>query len=150
MQKAIIVAASQRRKREPKTPIPALERFTGVYFRVLKKYIREGKLTQTDIIILSPEHGIIQVQDKIPYTEPTEKLLLNKDMIAKMRKNNLQILEKIFNKKQYSKIYVNVGRTLIKLIEGFDKLTQAKIVYAAGPGLGPKAQHMKNWILQLQ
>jgi len=44
---------------------------------------------------------------------------------------------------------VNVGAKFAKLIDGFEDLTTAKIIYASGPGLGPKAQHMKNYILSI-
>ena len=149
MSRAIIVAASQRRKQDPKNPIPAIDRFNGVYFRILRKYLREGKLPNTDILIVSQDFGLLKAQDKIPYREPAETLSLDKETTERLRKSNLESLENIFGAREYTEVYVNVGKVFSKLIEGFQSLTTAKIIYAAGPGLGPKAQHMKEYILAL-
>jgi len=147
MSKLIIVAASLRRKKEPSKPIPAFERFTGVSFRVLKKYLREGNLENTDIIIISPNKGVLLSDTKIPYQEPSKKLKFEKDFIEKMRKRNLIELGKIFDHEKYLEIYVSVGQKMMQFIEGFENLTSEKIIFAEGAGIGPRAQHMKNWIL---
>jgi len=148
MPRAIIVAESQRRKQDPKEPIPAIDRFTGVYFRILKKYLREGKLLNTDILIVSQKWGILKAQDKVKYNKPTNTLDFKKSL-KETQKNNLETLKNIFEKKNYDQIYVNVGAEFTKLIDGFEDLTSAKVIYARGPGLGPKAQHMKKYILSL-
>ena len=149
MSRAIVVAASQRRKQEPKDPIPAIDRFCGVYFRILTKYLHEGKLDNTDILIVSQDFGVLQAQDKIPYREPTKTIGFDKENTERLRKSNLESLENIFKEKKYTEIYVNLGKEFSKLIEGFENLTSAKVIYASGPGLGPKAQHMKEYILSL-
>jgi cytoplasmic iron level regulating protein YaaA (DUF328/UPF0246 family) len=148
MSRAIIVAASQRRVEEPKDPIPAIDRFKGVYFRILKKYLRSGKLSNTDILIVSQDFGVVRSKDKVPYRKPTNKLDFHKEFVEKARKANLKTLGRIFREKNYNEVYVNVGKEFYKLIEGFESLASAKIIHASGPGLGPKAKHMKNWILE--
>lgn len=148
MPKAIIVAASQRRKKEPKDPIPAIDRFSGVYFRVLKKYLRNGKLSNTDILIVSQNFGILRSQDKVPYRKPTGKIDFDEKCVEKAKKANLKTLGQIFKEKNYTEIYVNLGKEFSKLIEGFETLTSAEVIHASGPGLGPKAKHMKSWIIE--
>jgi len=147
LRRAIIVAESQRRNTKPTSPYPAIDRFSGVYFRTIKKYLREGKLPKIDIIIVSRDFGILRSKDKIPYSLPVKKLSFDTESIGLMRETNLRKLRQIFQKGKYDEIYVNVGREFYKLIEGFEKLTSAKIIYASGLGLGPKAQHMRDWIL---
>lgn len=131
--------------------MPAIERFDGVYFRLLRKYIREGNLRNADILIVSEKFGLIWAKDKIPYYEVQGKigaLNLDNKTIEELRQKNLQKLKKIVNR--YSEIYVNVGREYLKLIEGFEKFTTSKVTYASGKGLGPKALHMKQWIMSQQ
>lgn len=153
MRRLIIVSESLRRLKEPPEPIPALDRFDGVYFRIIKKYRREGKLQDTDCIIVSKKFGIICQNEKIPYYKPNHinkigYLNMKENQTKKLRGKNLAKLKEIFVKNRYSEIFVNVGKRFMKLIEGLEKLTSAKIIYASGPGLGPKAQHLKRWILQ--
>lgn len=145
--RAIIIAESQRRKQDPIEPIAAIDRYIGVYFRVLKKYLREGKLPNTDILIISKKFGILQSQDTVVYHKPVDKL--NFEFVENSRKTNLKLLKAIFEKEKYDEIYVNVGAQFAKLIDGFEDLTTAKVIYASGSGLGPKAQHMKNYILSI-
>ena len=148
MKNAIIVAASARRKKEPIKSIPALDRYDGIFFRVIKKYLREGKLKNTDIIIVSEKLGVLLQYERIPYYEPTPGKwgpIKDKEKIKESRRRNIAKLTKIL--KNYSTIYVNLGKDYLKLIEGFDGLTEGRIVFAAGKGLGPKALHMKKWIL---
>jgi len=145
--KLIIITTSYRLNKENTEPIPAIERFDGVYFRLLRKHIREGRLRNVDILIVSEKFGLIWAKDKVPYYEVHGKmgsLSLDKKTTEKIRKENLQKLKKIVNR--YSEIYVNVGREYLKLIEGFEKFTTSKVTYASGKGLGPKASHMKEWI----
>ncbi|MEM3426518.1 MAG: hypothetical protein QXJ62_05070 [Nitrososphaeria archaeon] len=53
----ILLSASQRKSSDPE-PLPAIERYQGVFFRVVKKYLREGKLKNIDIIIVSDRFGV--------------------------------------------------------------------------------------------
>lgn len=145
MTRLILLSASRRRSNNPKT-IPAIERYQGVYFRVLKKYLREGRLRNTDILIVSEKFGVLRPEDKVPYHKPFEGKL-GKEEVQKARQANLTKLAEIFSKKRYSEIFVVCGREFQKLIEGFQNLTNTKVVFCEGAGLGPKAQNLKEWIL---
>ena len=148
MKKAIIVSASTRIKKDPIEPIPALDRYDGIFFRVIKKYLREGRLENTDIIIVSEQLGVLLQNERIPYHKPIPGKwgpIVNKGKIEEKRRKNIARLNEIL--KNYSTIYVNMGKGYLRLIDGFDDLTEAKIVYATGKGIGPKALHMKKWIL---
>jgi len=150
--KLVIVSASSRRKREPSEPIPAIERYDGIYFRILRKYFKERKLRNIDVLILSEKLGLMSSDRKISYNKPHAgkwgQLSLNKDAIENSKRENLEKLKRIAN--NYSKIYVNIGHDYMKLIKGFEKFTTSKITYAKGKGLGPKASHMKNWLISQQ
>jgi len=150
----IIISSSFGRKRDPKDPIPAIERFDGVYFRVARKYLREGRLKNTDIIVVSPEYGLLASEDKIPYSAPKfgtswrYESSLSDDSVLKLRQSNLIRLKQLVGRRTYAEVYVNVGKAFMPFILGFEKITKAPIVWSSGRGLGPKAKHMKNWILR--
>jgi len=122
------------------------ERYDGAYFRVLRKGLKEGRIRDIDILIVSERNGLIWSNDKIPLYEIKGKirsLTLDEKNIEKKRQGNLQKLKKILGR--YSEIYVNVGREYMRLINGFERLTSGEIVYALGT-YGEKAAHMKEWI----
>jgi len=127
----------------------AIDRYEGVFFRVLKKYLKEGLLRDVDILIITKRHGLIGSEEFIPYEPTFTSKVLSKDA-SKMRDQNLRTLSEWLSRKQYSEIYVNCGQEFMQLIKGFEKLTTSKITFAVGSrrGIGPKAAHMKNWILE--
>jgi hypothetical protein len=151
VRKLIIVSASSRILEEPKEPIPALERYDGIFLRILRKYLREGKLRDTDIIIVSREFGVIKSNDMIPYHEPYYgkfgEIGLDESKVRRLRDKNLNILKGLIAQGNYSEIYLNVGYEYKKLISGLENFAKCKITYASGSGFGPKGRHMKNWIL---
>ena len=144
----IILSASQRRSTDPQ-PLPAIERYQGVFFRVVKKYLRQGKLKNADIIIVSERYGVLQADEEVPYHTPFQgKLTLSKQMLEEINQKNLAKLKSIFSKTRYSEIIVVCGREFQELIKGFEELTDAKVVLCKGRGPGPKAQNLKQWILK--
>lgn len=145
MARLILLSASRRRSSNLE-PLPAIERYQGVYFRVLKKYLREGRLKDTDILIVSEKFGVLRPKDLVPYHKPFEGKL-GKEEVQKARQANLTKLAETLSEKQYSEIFVVCGREFQKLIDSFQNLTNTKVVFCEGAGLGPKAQNLKKWIL---
>lgn len=141
----IILSASYRRAENPE-PIPALERYRGVYFRVVKKYLREGLLKNTDILIVSDKFGILSSNDRVPYHKPF-KGQLGKEEVSSTNEKNLTKLAEIFERNHYSEIFVVCGQEFRKLINGFENLTDTKITFCKGSTLGSKAQDLRRWIL---
>ena len=54
----LILACSQR-KRPDEELLPAVERYDGPAFQVLRRFLRESPLETPDVLILSAEHGLI-------------------------------------------------------------------------------------------
>lgn len=148
--KLLIITESYRRLKEPKKPIPAFERYNGVFFRVIKSLKRKNKLKDIYILIISATLGLLHLDSEVPYYEPHSGAFgcLPKEGISPEFKNEvLSKLQKELSQKEYTEIYINVGARYRRLIEGFEKFTNARIEYAEGPGIGPKAAHMREWIL---
>ena len=155
LKKLIIVPSSIRMHKEPLEPIPALQRFNGIFIKMIRKYNK--RLRDCDVLILSPIYGLIDANRKIGFKEPIRgswhKLKVNDIDIEKLRETSLSTLKKKLIKRQYDEIYVNLGRDMLKIIEGFDKIVPQtiRITYSKGRGVGPKLRHMKDWIeLQVQ
>jgi hypothetical protein len=156
MRKLMIVSSSSRMLKEPKEPISAKERFDGILMRITRNYI--SRLRNVDVLILSPTYGLITPEKKIPYHEPIgggwkwNRVQLSKDKVEAARKSNLITIRDLVSKRKYDEIYVNVGKAMFQLIEGFEGIVPktTKITCAQGRGIGPKVAHMKNWMeLQL-
>src|SRR5215211_4455445 len=55
----MLILACSRRKRPEEDLLPAVERYDGPAFRVLRRFLRESPSKAPDILILSAEHGLI-------------------------------------------------------------------------------------------
>ncbi|MEM3551788.1 MAG: hypothetical protein QXV01_11940, partial [Candidatus Bathyarchaeia archaeon] len=61
MKKLMIISGSMRLLKEPEEPIPAIQRFDGVFVRLVRKYSK--KLRDIDIYILSPIYGLVKAEE---------------------------------------------------------------------------------------
>lgn len=150
MRKLIIIPGSIRLRKEPPEPIPALLRFDGVFVIMIRKYRK--MLRDCDVMILSPVFGLIKAKKKIGFKEPVQGSWRAPEIrdadIERLRKASLSTLKKTISQCQYDEIYVNLGKNMLKIIEGFEELVpqETKITFSQGRGIGPKMGHMKAWI----
>ncbi|MBI4671809.1 MAG: hypothetical protein HY741_09105 [Chloroflexi bacterium] len=125
--------------------MPAIERYDGVNYRVIHKLQREGKFPENvDVKILSAKFGLIDAQTPIPHYD---------QRMDKQRANELQAQVarewKKINEKQYKEIFINMGKTYLVAMGGFDLLPpSAKVRFAEG-GIGKKMAAMKLWLQQM-
>jgi hypothetical protein len=137
---------------EPREPIPASQRFDGVLMRLTRKYVSERK--DIDVLVLSPTFGLIPLERKIPYVEPigrdwrVDSAKLPEDKLERAKEANIAMLRRVLDRKSYGEIYVNAGKNMRRLIDGFEKTVPSDImlIYAQGRGIGPKMAHMKEWL----
>lgn len=62
----LLILACSKRKRSESAPLPAIERYDGPAFRVLRKYRRECSTQAPHTLILSGRYGVIDESIKIP------------------------------------------------------------------------------------
>jgi len=109
MKNLIIVSGSTRLNKEPSQPIPAIQRFDGVFIRLVRKYYRQTK--DIDVLILSPVYGLISSEEKIDFREPIgenwRELNLDNNIVSKLRESNLKVLKKVLSKRNYTEITSN-------------------------------------------
>ena len=145
----MIVSGSTRVK-DSDEPIPALQRFDGNFARMIRKYCNQ--MRNIDILFLSPAYGLVKAEEKIGLKKHLggswRRLKLTDEEISDLREANLSTLRKLFTKRDYDEIYINVGKSLLETIEGFDKTipSNVRITYSQGRGIGPKMTHMRKWI----
>lgn len=146
----LVLSESFRRTRTP-DPVPALERYSGVFFEVLKKAMRETpkKTQDLDIIVLTGRGELFSSNDRVPYHPPVGgRFSSPRKNVDVSKANDVQSkLRNLIENRQYSEVFVNAGAAYRLLLGAFDMGLKAKVIYAKGYGLGPKAGEMKRWIL---
>lgn len=138
----LIISSSEKQKGDPVSPVPAIERYDGLIFQVIKKLNREEHFPKDiEVLIVFSKYGLLGPEDKIPY--PDE--LMTFKAAKQHRSNFLQKLKSELQQKKYSENFVNLGSIYLKSIEGFEEFTNAKVVYASGR-LGQRAKQTRQWI----
>lgn len=62
----LLIVMCSKRKRSAPDLLPALERYDGIFFRILRKARREGHWPDNlDILILSAKYGLLELDTAI-------------------------------------------------------------------------------------
>ncbi len=66
MRNYLMIIGCSQRKVEVSEPLPAVERYDGPTYRILRKMRREGfTLKNLDVLIISAKHGLLACQQPI-------------------------------------------------------------------------------------
>ena len=140
MSALLLLSCSSSKRPYPAESIPAIERYTGVFFKVLKKWQREHPMSSgPNVLIISAQFGVLAPETPIPYYDqrmtPARAALLAPSIQRALRKQLIN--------QQYRRILVNLGRDYLRALDGFDGLIEA--VWASGP-IGIRARQLKVWL----
>jgi len=138
----LLIISCSKTKINDKNKLPAIDRYDGPIYRSIRKMMYTDNIPKNmDIKIVSAKFGLIDKSTPIGYYD--------QKMTKRSAKNlNAQVvneLKRVFINKSYSEIFVNLGKNYLPSIIGFERYTDAKIIYASGK-IGEKTKQMKQWI----
>lgn len=138
----LIVACSQRKRPDPEL-LPAIERYDGGSFRVLRKAKREGYLTDSvDILILSAKYGLINALDPIDNYDQQ----MDSKRASELNKEVISGINHLLNINFYEEIYVDLGKDYLAAIDGLSIDEEAvKVQFAVGR-IGERLRALKQWL----
>jgi hypothetical protein len=126
----------------------ALERYDGVNYRVVRKARRENRWPRgLDLLILSARYGLLgadaPIDDYDMAMTPARARELRADVVG-------QLAGRV-SAGGYGEIFVNLGRSYLLALEGWERdLPEAiRVSYAMG-GIGQRASQMLCWIRQIE
>jgi cytoplasmic iron level regulating protein YaaA (DUF328/UPF0246 family) len=140
----LLILACSARKRLDRSALPAIERYDGVNFRILKKLQREHAFPHDlDVLILSAKYGLLRPETPIE----AYNLKMTEARAAELCARVSCDLDRHLREKKYDSVFVNLGKTYLNALALSRKLKQCKVQYATG-GIGSKMKKMKAWILK--
>lgn len=142
MRKLLIVACSKS-KRADANSLPAIHRYDGPVFRLLRRFLQEQPDETLDIYILSAKFGLISSDDLIPnYDEritKTKAHQLQPEVIAEFTA--------ILNAAQYEKLCICVGRDYFLALDQYDILIPSRLAVRIATGsIGKKLAILHDWL----
>lgn len=136
----LVISCSSAKRRRPKDKIPAIQRYDGIFYKVLRKTIREGTVDYPLIVaIISAKYGLITPDTLIPAYNMKMNACQAKTLGPVIRKE----LQKLINKHKPGAILINLGKAYAAIIRNLPELNNA--VRAAGP-IGKRAAILKSWL----
>lgn len=116
--RCLILGCSQSKITEKK-PIPAIERYDGPTFRVVRKFLREAdtKLKDVDIYILSAQYGLISANKCI--SDYDQKM--TRARAIELNLTLLTDLQALFGM-GYLEVFLSLSKIYLQAIDGFEKI----------------------------
>src|SRR5258706_6351699 len=139
----LLLMSCGSRKRPDTMPLPALERYDGPSFRVLRRYLATHPVAPPDVYILSARYGLIPTDQPIPYYDQrltpqraTEPEAAVRDMLAR-----------ILARREFEQIYLAVGRDYARALDGSTEfMPAAASVVAAEGSQGKRPAQLHDWL----
>src|SRR5215470_1707581 len=141
----LIVTCSQRKRSDPGL-LPAFERYDGIFFRILRKALREGHWSDTlDVVIISAKYGLLELDTVIENYD----LRMTVGQAKQLQPVVTPLLIKRVTASAYAEIFLNVGNIYYEAIEGWNTTLphDTTVIYASG-GIGQRAQQMRHWLIE--
>ncbi|GAA1324201.1 hypothetical protein GCM10009647_059560 [Streptomyces sanglieri] len=137
---SLLVQACSKSKNQPDEAIPALELYSGYFFKIIKKSMREGVFDEEmDICILSAEHGLIDADTEIEWYDRQMDTERAAELAPSVRS---QLRETVTN--TYDEVIVNVGGAYREALEGVSDIVESDVYYIEGEGIGHKGHVLKR------
>lgn len=141
--KSLLIIACSRSKNSQSELLPAIERYNGPTFRLLRRFLGQNASFSLDIYILSAKFGLIHSEQLIPD--------YNQEMTYK-RSLELQpaIQEKltgILNNSSYKKVYFCLGKVYFSALNGYSSIIGEDVeVNIATGSIGNKLFKLHTWL----
>jgi len=146
MAKLLILGPSYRRDPSP-DPLPAIERYDGLFYRIVRKYVDKLKEKDVDVIIITEDLDIVTPETKLPYKPPVGEswrslppIKKDPEKVELLRRRILELVER----RKYEEIFIALNKHYRELLP--DLTVHTKKVIASFKGIGPKAQALKQWL----
>jgi hypothetical protein len=138
----LLVQGCSETKKEVSGSVPAFELYSGYYYKIIKKAIREGEYKQEmDICMISAKHGLLNRDDEIEtYDQEMEK-----ERAEELRTEIVPKLQEKINSEDYRRVILNLGEEYRRAVEGFQSDTSIKVIEIEG-GLGERGHKLKKII----
>lgn len=138
----LIIACSQRKRPDPGL-LPAIERYDGGSYRVLRKIKREGRWPKNlDVLILSAKYGLIEASTPIADYEQR----ITRDRASQLKPQVIQALQTYSQYNTYFEVYVDLGQDYLSAVEGFEQFFSGSSITRVKGRIGERLKSLKSWL----
>ena len=143
-QRRLLILSCSQRKNTSQGQLPAIDRYNGPLFFVLRRFLREcpHEAKHLDVYILSAAYGLIAEDFPTPLYDQKMNMARVLELQPQVKTTFSSLLQN-----NYASICLVLGNTYLKTFEGLhhliSKLTEFIVTY--GP-IGKKQTQLKKWL----
>lgn len=141
----LLILSCSRRKRSTAGLQPALDRYDGPVFRVMKKFIRAHPLEAKalDVYVLSAKFGLIPEDRPIAYYDRR----MTSQIVKRLKQRILTELKRVLIERRYIELFISVGKDYLQALDGYEPLIpdNLKVITSMG-SMGRKQAELRNWL----
>ena len=138
----LLLSCSQRKKFEEGS-LPAIDRYDGPAYRVLRRYFKQSLRESVEVRILSAKYGLISPNCNLPYYDRR----MTEEQAESLRQEVLTSLDAILNSQTYKNFLICLGKDYTKAIYGYESIIPDGLtVQVATGGLGRKLSILHDWL----
>lgn len=144
MSRLLLLACSERKRLNP-GQLPAIERYDGPAYRVLRRYVHSTLHEIPDIYILSAQYGLIPGNQPIPAYDR----LMTPERAQELRASTASRLQQLEPGTRYRWIFIHAGAVYRELLASpaLGGLSRGQLMTAAG-SQGVQLAHLRSWLYQ--
>lgn len=141
-QRLLILSCSKRKRSDPGL-LPAIERYDGPVFRILRRFFQEEPVEEINVQIISAEFGLISRDFPIPNYDRE----ITPSRACELRPQVAVELKQIFEIQPYQQVFISVGRDYLEALTDVLPLlaTGTSLKISNGP-LGKKMSELHDWL----
>jgi len=141
--KRLLILACSQRKRPDQSLLPAIERYNGPAFQIVRKFLRTHPVEAQSlkIYVLSAKFGLIPASQPTPIYN--QRMTLNQ--AQKLRPNALRKLERLLP--NCNKLFINLGQIYWQALAGHEVIIPANISPVIAQGSSGRRQvELRDWL----
>lgn len=143
--RVLLILSCSARKRVDPDLLPAIERYDGVSYRLLRKAIREDHWPQNlDFLIVSAKYGLIEACS--PTANYDQRMTCAR--MNQLKPQIMSALQRRAEHEHYVEIYVDLGQDYALVLEGIEELFRDSVVTWSRGRIGERLRQLKEWIIR--
>lgn len=142
-ERRLLILSCSRRKTAIPDLIPAIQRYDGPAFRILRRFLREQAPARVDTWVLSANFGLISAYQPIPYYDRR----MTPDRARELHPSVMAKLGEILGSAPYAGLLIAAGRDYLIAMEGYaEVLTPYNGVSVANGQPGRRLAILHDWL----
>jgi hypothetical protein len=142
----LLVISCSKRKRLDSRLMPAIDRYDGPTFRVLRCFLREHPEHAPEVLIISAEYGLLSADSRIPFYNRA----INATRAKELRPLVAVDFRRIFSTSGWSRIGICLGKQyLTAFSDAAAMIGKGTNMHYLGGGLGKRLSLLFWWLREV-